>query len=191
MRITSSCRGSSSRMTYAADMKSRIRRLYCFMALAGTLSAPLADATEDRSWVERSNRHTAMVFETLGAFYPEWMSHLGLERFDPDVMDLKPGRSKRLDAALAANVKRLAGTKDGEGDARVREDLEIVMDALERRRRTGALEERLLVPYFDVPQHVFRGLRALLDARNPEPRRRAALQRLRRYAGMEPGTTPF
>src|SRR6267378_7694141 len=123
IRITSSCRGSSSRMTYSADMKSRIRRLYCFMALAGTLSAPLADAAEDRSWVERSDRNTAMVFETLGAFYPEWMSHLGLDRFDPYVIDLKPGRNKRLDAALVASVKRLAGAKDGEGDVRVREDL--------------------------------------------------------------------
>ncbi|TMH89839.1 MAG: DUF885 domain-containing protein, partial [Betaproteobacteria bacterium] len=104
-------------------MKSRIRRLYCFMALAGTLSAPLADAAEDRSWVERSDRHTAMVFETLGAFYPEWMSHLGLERFDPGVMDLKPGRGKRLDAALAASVKRLAAAKQSENDPRVREDL--------------------------------------------------------------------
>jgi hypothetical protein len=132
-----------------------------------------------------------MVFETLGAFYPEWMSHLGLDRFDPYVIDLKPGRNKRLDAALAASVKRLAGAKDGEGDARVREDLEIGIDALERMRRTGALEERLLVPYFDVPQQVFQGLRALLDARNPEPRRRSALQRLRRYAGMEPGTSPI
>ena len=161
------------------------------MALAGTLSAPLAEAAEDRSWVERSDRHTAMVFETLGAFYPEWMSHLGLERFDPGVMDLKPGRGKRLDAALAASVKRLAAAKQSENDPRVREDLEIDIEALERRRRTDALEERLLVPYFDVPRHVFQGLRALLDARNPEPRRRAALQRLRRYAGMEPGTTPF
>jgi hypothetical protein len=35
-------------------MKSRMRRLYCFVVLAGTLCAPLADAAEDRSWVERS-----------------------------------------------------------------------------------------------------------------------------------------
>src|SRR5437588_713669 len=111
-----------------------------------------AAAAQDRSWVERSDRNTAMVFETLGAFYPEWMSHLGLDRFDPYVIDLKPGRNKRLDATLAASVKRLAGAKDGEGDVRVREDLEIVIDALERMRRTRALEERLLVPYFDAPQ---------------------------------------
>jgi hypothetical protein len=178
-------------MTYSANMKSRIRRLYCFVALAGTLSAPLAGAGEDRSWVERSDRHTAMIFDTLGAFYPEWMSHLGIERFDPEVRDLEPGVVNRLDAALAASVKRLAAAKQSESDPRVLEDLEIDIEALERRRRTSALEERLLVPYFDVPRHVFQGLRALLDARNPEPRRRAALQRLRRYAGLEHGVAPF
>src|SRR5438309_4306488 len=47
-------------MTYSTDMKSRIRRLYCFVALAGTLSAPLAEAAEDRSWVERSDRISAL-----------------------------------------------------------------------------------------------------------------------------------
>ncbi|TMH53889.1 MAG: DUF885 domain-containing protein [Betaproteobacteria bacterium] len=172
-------------------MKSRIRRLYCFVALAGTLSAPLADAAEDRSWVERSDRHTVMIFETLGAFYPEWMSHLGLERFDPEVMDLKPGVVKRLDAALAASVKRLAAAKQTESDPRVLEDLEIDIEALERRRRTSALEERLLVPYFDLPKHVFEGLQMLLDARNGESRHRNALQRMRVYAGLERGVAPF
>ena len=161
------------------------------MALAGTLSAPLADAAEDRSWVERSDRHTVMIFETLGAFYPEWMSHLGLERFDPEVMDLKPGVVKRLDAALAASVKRLAAAKQTESDPRVLEDLEIDIEALERRRRTSALEERLLVPYFDLPKHVFEGLQMLLDARNGESRHRNALQRMRVYAGLERGVAPF
>src|SRR6266404_1631970 len=92
------------------------------------IASSAAALAQDLSWVERSDRQTAIVFETLGAFYPEWMSHLGLERFDPGVMDLKPGRSKRLDAALDASVKRLAGAKESEGDARVREDLEIVID---------------------------------------------------------------
>jgi len=161
------------------------------MALAGTLSAPLAEAAEDRSWVERSDRHTVMIFETLGAFYPEWMSHLGLERFDPEVMDLKPGVVKRLDAALAASVKRLAAAKQTESDPRVLEDLEIDIEALERRRRTSALEERLLVPYFDLPKHVFEGLQMLLDARNGESRHRNALQRMRVYAGLERGVAPF
>src|SRR5213596_1951769 len=106
-------------------------------------------------------------------------------------MDLKPGVVKRLDAALAASVKRLAAAKQTESDPRVLEDLEIDIEALERRRRTSALEERLLVPYFDLPKHVFEGLQMLLDARNGESRHRNALQRMRIYAGLEQGVAPF
>src|SRR5205085_6376885 len=92
---------------------------------------------------------------------------------------------------LGAQMKRLAAAKDRESDERVREDLDITIEALERMRRTEALEYRLLVPYFNVPQEVFQNLRALLDARNAEPRRRRALERLRRYGGLEPGTMPI
>src|SRR5438270_5493836 len=84
--------------------------------------ASSASAADDRSWIERSDRNTAMVFDTLGAFYPEWMSSIGLEKFDSAAMDLKPDRVKRADAALAAAAKRFASLKAGEKDARVRQD---------------------------------------------------------------------
>ena len=173
--VTPSSRGSSIRITV-------------FVLIALAAAAALA---QDRSWIERSDRHSAMVFETLGAFYPEWMSQLGVERFDTAVMDLRPGRVKRIDAALGATVKRVAAAKETEKDARVRADLDLVIDALERIRRTGALEYRLLVPFDDLPRQLFEGMQVLLDERNPEPRRRHAIERLRRYAGLEPGSVPI
>ncbi len=164
-------------------------RLVCSLLLVFWLS--FAAAAEDRAWIERSDRDTQAVFETLGAFYPEWMSHLGLERFDGQVMDLKAHVAERMDAALAAQSKRLAALKAKEADARVREDLEITIEALERRRHTAALEHRLLVPFDDLPRHIFQGLQGLLDQRNPPERRVHALERLRRYAGMAAGSAPF
>src|ERR1043166_9615052 len=112
-------------------------------------------AADDRSWIERSDRNTAMVFDTLGAFYPEWMSSIGVEKFDTAVMDLKPDRVKRIDAALAAAAKRFANLKASEKDARVRTDIDIVVDALERVRRNETLEDRFLVPFDDLPRGVF------------------------------------
>ena len=172
-------------------MKSRIRRLYCFVALAGTLSAPLAEAAEDRSWVERSDRISAIVFESLGPFQPEQASALGLERFDTAALDLKPGRTARHEAAARRVLQRLAALRKAETDPRVRQDLDVLIDAVERQRHTQALEHRLLLPYFDLPRHIFEGLRDLLDARNPESRRRHAVLPLRRYAGMETGAAPI
>jgi hypothetical protein len=170
-------------------MKSRI--LYCFVALAGALSAPLAGAAEDRSWVERSDRISAIVFESLSPFQPEQASALGLERFDTAVLDLKPGLTTRYDAAARRVLRRLAALRKAEQDPRVRQDLDLLIDAVERQRRTRALEHRLLIPYFDLPKHVFEGLQMLLDARNGESRHRNALQRMRVYAGLERGVAPF
>jgi len=172
-------------------MKSRIRSLYFFAALAGTLCAPLVAAAEDRSWVERSDRVSAIVFESLGPFQPEQASALGLERFDTAALDLKPGRTARHEAAARRVLQRLAALRKAETDPRVRQDLDVLIDAVERQRHTQALEHRLLLPYFDLPRHIFEGLRDLLDARNPESRRRHAVLRLRRYAGRETGAAPI
>jgi hypothetical protein len=132
-----------------------------------------------------------MVFAVVGPFEPEWMSEVGIGRFDARVMDLKPRYVQRFDAAARALSARLAEQRAKERDANVRLDLDLLVDALERMRSTRNLEQRRLVPYFDVPRHVFQGLQVLLDARNPEPRRRDAVQRLRHYAGMEAGEQPF
>src|SRR5258708_32094367 len=83
-----------------------------------------------------------------------------------------------------------AGRKK-ESDPKVRQDLDLLIDAVGSRRQTRALEYRLLIPYFDPSKHIFQGLQVLLDAPNDESRRRNALQRLRRYAGMAPGSAPL
>jgi hypothetical protein len=151
----------------------------------------LANAAEDRSWVERSDRISAIVFESLAPFQPEQASSLGLESFDTAALDLKPGRTARYEAAARRVLQRLAALRKAEQDPRVRQDLDLLVDAVERQRHTQALEHRLLVPYFDLPRHIFEGLRDLLDARNPESRRRHGVLRLRRYAGMETGAAPI
>jgi uncharacterized protein DUF885 len=160
----------------------------CYFLIALALCGA---AAAQESWIERSNRNATLVFEAMAAFDPEQASYFGLERFDTAVFDLGPRYRERFVAAGGELVKRLAALKAAEKDARVAQDLEILIDAVERRRRTRSLEQRLLVPYFDLPEQVFQGLQTLLDARNPEARQRNALVRLRRYAGMEKGTTPF
>ncbi len=132
-----------------------------------------------------------MVFDTLGAFYPEWMANIGVEKFDTAVPDLMPDRATRIDAALAAAAKRMAALKTGEKDPRVRQDIDIVVQALERQRHSEQLEHRLLEPFDDLPRQVFFALQNLLDPRNPPARRSHAVALARNYAGMAPGTRPI
>jgi uncharacterized protein (DUF885 family) len=148
-------------------------------------------AGQDRAWIERSDHYSRLALDSIGRFYPEWMSELGLERYDSEVRDLKPRLVERADAALAAVASRLRAAGLKEQDARVRQDLDIILDALARMRRTAALEHRLLVPYRDVPREMYEGLQTLLDKRNAESRRAHAAERLRRYAGMSPATRPL
>src|SRR5262249_587101 len=78
-----------------------------------------------------------------------------------------------------------------EKDPQVREDLEILIDRADMGHEQHELEHKLMLPYFDVALTEFQGLRALLDEQVPAERRSAALVRLRKYAGVETGYTPF
>src|SRR6266851_1423256 len=173
------------------DMRSRkLCFLFCIV-VSGAICFPLAASAEDRSWIETSDRNSAIVIEIEGAFHPEFASELGIDRFDTAVLDLAPENAKRYDAAAGRVLEQLSARRKTESDPKVRQDLDILIDAVESRRRTSALEHRLLIPYLELPRQVFVGLKVLLDARNGESRRRNDLQRLRRYAGMEPGTAPL
>src|SRR5258708_7868242 len=58
--------------------------------------------------------------------------------------------------------------------------------------RSNQYTQMLLdVQFFDASQLVFGGLRTLLDDQVAADRRPAAVARLRKYAGVEPGFKPF
>ncbi|MEE7559573.1 DUF885 domain-containing protein, partial [Xanthomonas sp. Kuri4-2] len=78
-----------------------------------------------------------------------------------------------------------------EGDADVRQDLQIMIDAVDRDIEGSTLNERYLLPWTDAPQLVFSGLNGLLSDQTPPERRARALDRLKRYVGLVPGSTPI
>ena len=172
-------------------MRSRKPCFFSCTLVSAMLCVPLAATAAEPPWIEASDRNSAIVIEMEGAFHPEFASELGVDRFDTAVLDLDPENAKRYDAAAGRVLELLSARRKTESDAKVRQDLDILVDAVESRRRTIALEHRLLIPYFDLPRHIFEGLKAVLDARNGESRRKSALQRLRRYAGIEAGSQPL
>ena len=172
-------------------MRSRKPCFFSCTLVSAMLCVPLAATAAEPPWIEASDRNSAIVIEMEGAFHPEFASELGVDRFDTAVLDLNPENAKRYEAAAGRVLELLAAKRKAESDPKVRQDLDILIDAVESRRRTSALEQRLLIPYFDLPRQIFEGLKVLLDARNGESRRKSALQRLRRYAGIEPGSAPL
>jgi hypothetical protein len=143
------------------------------------------------AWVAASNRAAEKLLDVQAKYQPESVSVLGVERYDADIFDLKPRTAQRQEAdydTVAAYYEQAIAV---ESDPLVRQDLEILLKATRDQRTTTELQDRLLLPYFDLPQALFTGFRQLLDPRVARTRYPAALVRLKRYAGTAPGYQPI
>ena len=164
------------------------------LALAAPVSAqtPAAAAggTAPPAWIQRSNQDAQPLLRVLSKYVPEMASRFGVSGYDDQVIDLKPGFRERAEADERRVIASLQQQLKTEKDLKVREDLDIMIDAAQRDIERTRLENKYLVPYIDVPQIMFWGIRSLLAEQTTPERRPAALVRLRRYAGMEPGYKP-
>jgi hypothetical protein len=165
-------------------------RVVVVLGLCGHLAPHLAlGAPQD--WISRSDANTELVSALFARYLPEIMSDLGVMGLDGEVRGISQEldrQARQEEQALQATLRsRLAVEEHPE----VAQDLKILIDLLARDLRETEVEERLMLPYFDVAETVFRGLRGLLDEQIPVERRAAALVRLRRYAGLEAGYVPL
>jgi hypothetical protein len=165
----------------------RFRLVPVLLALVAlpVLAAPVPE------WVKESDAAAQPMLEVMARFAPEGAQRLGVEGVDEKVVDLGPGYSERNRAALEAVAKDLETKLQTTRDPKVREDIQILIDNAHRRIEAGRIEDALLLPFYQPARIAFGGTFALLDPRIPKARQGAALVRLRRYAGLEPGSTPI
>jgi uncharacterized protein (DUF885 family) len=140
-------------------------------------------------WIETSNRHAQLVLDMLSRFHPEAGSQFGMPGVDERVIDLGPGIAERELAGMRETEAALRERLGAENDPQVRQDLEIMLDLVVRGIEMHVASEAILLPYRHLAETVYRGLRLVLDHQNKPDRQRAGLPRLRRYAGLEPGST--
>ncbi len=159
--------------------------------LAALLCATPTRAADAPGWIERSNANAAPLLEIFARYIPEQASGLGVEGHDQDIFDLKPGYDARMEADLAAAAGDFQARLATEQDPRLRQDLQILLTAAEEQKASSALNRRLMLPYFDLPEALFQGFHSLLDPRVAKERYPAALVRLRKYTGGEPGYEPI
>jgi hypothetical protein len=164
------------------------------MTRLGFFVAPLiaaAVAAAPSAWIVRSNQNAQIVLDVNARFSPEGAAALGLDGYDDKVIDLGPGRAGKQIAAYSAAATELDRRLAAETDPLVRQDLEIILRDVHDNIRGIQLDEKYHLPYTNVGQLIFGGIHALLDDRTAASRRPAAVIRLRRYAGLEPGYTPI
>lgn len=143
------------------------------------------------SWIEQSNRHAQVLLDITARYGPEQAASFGVEGHDAEIFDLKPRAVERQLADLDAAVQRLERLRQTQADRRVLQDLDILIRAAQDQRIATELGDRFMLPFFDLGRAVFVGFQDLLEPRVDKRRHGAALARLRRYTGTQPGFEPI
>ncbi|WP_313460944.1 DUF885 domain-containing protein [Stenotrophomonas sp.] len=157
---------------------------------AALAAAPAASKTPaSPAWVTRSNQLAQILLDAQGPFQPEETGFFGVPGYDDKVADFGPDNAARYRAAMAKARSELQAKLATERDPNVRQDLAIMIAAATQNIEGSELNEKYLLPWTDTPQLVFSGINLLLSDQVPEARRAKALDRLKAYAGLAPGST--
>ncbi|PXV57331.1 Uncharacterized conserved protein, DUF885 familyt [Dyella jiangningensis] len=163
------------------------------LALAVSLAAVGSAQAETKSptWIERSNADAQVLLDVMAKFNPEFASQIGVPGFDDKVVDLKPDVDARSRAAFVDAKAKLEKMLADEKDANVRQDLQIMIKAVDQQVEGIDLNHKYMLPYVDVGQQIFQGEFALLKDDVDAKRRPSAAKRLECYVGKAPGCTPL
>lgn len=153
--------------------------------------APKSEAMSESTWIRQSNLYTRMLLDVQLAHFPEEGSKEGVIQFDK-LISTPTRQDQQLERRqLEAVLGKLRLAQAHETDPNVQEDLQILTKALDLQFRTEDYSLRHEVPFDNASEMIFQGLRVLLDDQVAPSRREAAVTRLRKYTGLEPGFRPF
>ncbi|HXU44282.1 MAG TPA: DUF885 domain-containing protein [Thermoanaerobaculia bacterium] len=175
-----------SRRSFPGRLAALVPLALCLAApafAAGTAAAPPSKP----AWVVKSDQNAQVLIDVLAKFGPEGASQFGVNGYDEQISDFSPGFVDRQIAGTKGAIAELERRLKAETDPAVKQDLEILIGSAKDNIEGAEVTLRLTVPYFDVHQLVFQGIRTLLDDQVEPARRKAALVRLKRYAGQMGG----
>jgi Bacterial protein of unknown function (DUF885) len=172
-----------------------VRLFAAIFAGSVSLAAFAADTAREpsRAWIVASNVYTNRLLTVELEHDPERGSREGVAKYDERISNPTLADEMSERHQLEAELARIDAESGREADKRVQQDLEILRKAfkLQFRQQDYRLQHEVPFANFNASERVFQGLRGLLDDQVAAERRPAALVRLRRYAGMEPGYQPF
>ena len=154
------------------------------------LECAAAPDQPDKSWIERSNAYTNQFIEVQLRHSPEEGSHEGVAKFDEFITDPTLADDMAQRHELEAVLKKVDAARAKETDKKIIQDLEILHKAFDLNFRQQDYELQHEVTFYNASEIIFQGLRTLLDDQVDAARRPAALVRLRKYTGIEPGSHP-
>jgi len=159
-------------------------------AQSAVAAEPVVEPTVE-SWIARSNSYTNQLLDVQLQHSPEEGSREGVAKFDERISNPTLADELAERHELEAVLAKLDAARAKETDKKVWEDLDILHKAFDLQFRQQDFRLQHEIPFYNASEQVFQGLRGLLDDQVTPERRTAAVARLRKYAGMESGYTPF
>jgi hypothetical protein len=143
------------------------------------------------AWVAKSNQNAQILIDIDAKYAPESASSQGVPGLDDQVIAFSADITARRRADIVKARQQLQSNYETEKDPLVRQDLQILIGAADRTIRLIDARQKTFLPYGDIPSLIFFGEKSLLDDQVKPDRRPAAVVRLKKYAGLEPGYTPI
>jgi hypothetical protein len=153
-------------------------------------SSPLT-TTPDKAWIARSNQYTQMLLDIGLKYSPEAGSRQGLAQYDEGISQPTQQNIDQAYAEQRAVVAKFQEQLSHEQDPNVKEDLQIMIHAEQLTFKVHDFDQQHLVSYLNASGQVYAGVQVLLDDQVAPERHTAAVVRLRKYAGLEPGYRPL
>ena len=148
--------------------------------------------TQDKQdWVRKSDAYTENLLKVFALHGPESAARIGVDGYDEEISDLSAGYRGRELSDLEESRSYLLSEYKKETDKAVKQDLQILISSVSDGIESSELENSHLLPYHDVSNSVYTGIKALLEDRVPAERRAAALVRLKKYTGSLDGYRPL
>ena len=143
------------------------------------------------AWVQKSNENAQLLIAIMARYSPEDAGAEGVPGLDEQITTASPEQPERFRRDIAVARIELQKRLALEKDPLVRQDLEILLAEADRQIQSSEASEKHLLPYADVAGTVFFGIKSLLDDQVTANRRPAAVVRLLKYAGLQPGFEPL
>ena len=155
-----------------------MRIFFLFITILIITTTNLA-ATEKQDWVQKSDEHAQILLDVLARLAPESAGAMGVEGLDENILSLESGYIEKQQTDVTRARDELQRRLDSESNKRVKQDLEILINAANRNLEEIRTDQEYFLPYHNPAGIIYNGIHVLLDDQIPKERHPAALVRLK------------
>ena len=156
-----------------------------------SMHASVVTPSAESSWIESSNQYTRMLLAVEYKHVPEAGSRQGLKEYDSKISQPSWADEDQRRQELTAVLETLKAAAGQQRHKEVEQDLEIILRRVGLEFQEEDFARAHKVAFLNASREVFQGIQFLLDEQTPAERRPAAVERIRKYAGLEPGYNPI